>query len=826
MPLVKEHTRTPLTLKDFIDIQGDVRCGADMLFVAALALGAALSQAPVQAQTQAPDALRAQRAVLDQYCVTCHNQKLKTAGLLLDKLDLAQVGTHAEQWEKVVRKLRAGMMPPSGLPRPKPDAYEALTVALENALDQAAAANPHLAAPGVHRVNRTEYANAIHNLLALDIDAAAFLPADDSSYGFDNVASGLQVSPALVEGYVEAAAKISRLALGHETAPARKVYHVREDYSQEEHIAGLPFGTRGGMLVHHYFPADGEYLISWDPVRTTVGGLYGGDSEDEQAEVLVDGARVKLFRIGKDVPSASLRDKNEVRVPVKAGERAVGVTFSATTYVPNVDLNRHYHRSILDDNLIDGFTFTPQVSSMTISGPYDGTRPKDTASRAKILICQPTGAADELPCARKILTTLARKAYRRPINEADTESLMSQYQAGRNSGTFEDGVERGLQFVLAHPEFVFRAEDGPANVKPGQAYRVSDLELASRLAFFLWSSGPDDELIRLASEGKLHDPNVLHQQARRMLADPRTHELVKNFAGQWLQLRVMQSSTPEGIDYPDFDDNLRQAFRTEAEMFFESIVREDRSIIDLLDGDYTFVNERLAEHYGIPNIYGSQFRRVKLDGALDVRRGLLGKGGIELVTSVSDRTSPVQRGKWVLTNILGIVPPDPPPNIPPLKEAAAGSNAPQTLRQLMEAHRANPACAGCHKMMDPIGFALENFDGIGKWRTKEAGQKVDASSQLTDGTKITGVVDLRNALLRYSPQFARTITEKLLTYALGRGVEYQDMPVVRAIVRDAASDNYRFSALIDGIVKSEPFQMNRKPEAPERSPNLSVARAQ
>jgi hypothetical protein len=791
-----------LTPKDFVDTNKDVRCAVIFLFAAAIAHGQ-MATSPLS-----------QRAVLDQYCVTCHNQKLKTAGLMLDKLDLTQVGEHAEQWEKVVRKLRAGMMPPAGLPRPNAAAYEALTVALENELDRAAQANPHLPAPGVHRVNRTEYSNAIRGLLALDIDAAAFLPADDSSYGFDNVVSGLGVSPALVEGYVEAAAKISRLALGHETAPARKIYHVREDYSQEEHVEGLPFGTRGGMLIHHYFPADGEYAISWDPVRTTVGGLYGGDSEDEQAEVLIDGARVKVFRIGKDVPVSSLRDKNEVRVPVKAGERTLGVTFLATTYVPNVDLNRHYHRSILDDNLIDGFTFTPQVSSVTVSGPYNGSRPQDTPSREKILICKPSRASDELPCARKILTTLARQAYRRPITDSDTESLMNLYQAGRNAGDFEDGIERGLEFVLAHPEFVFRTEDGPSNVKPGEAYRISDLELASRLAFFFWSSGPDDELIRLAAQGKLRDSGVLEQQTRRMLADQRTHELVKNFAGQWLQLRVMQSSTPEGTDYPDFDDNLRQAFRTEAEMFFESMVREDRSIIDLLNGDYTFVNERLAAHYGIPNIYGSQFRRVKLDGALDVRRGLLGKGGIELVTSVSDRTSPVQRGKWVMTNILGVVPPDPPPNVPALKEGSASGNGPLTLRQQMEAHRANPACAGCHKMMDPIGFAMENFDGIGKWRTKEAGQMVNASGQLTDGTKISGVVDLRNALLGYSPQFARTVTEKLLTYALGRGVEYQDMPVVRAIVRNAARNDYRFSALIEGIVKSDQFQMNRKNEAP------------
>jgi len=772
--------------------------------------GAWLLAIAAYGQTAPP--IASQKAVVDQYCVICHNEKAKTAGLMLDKLDLAHIGEHAEVWEKVVRKLRAGMMPPAGMPRPNAAAYEALTVALESELDRAATARPRLATPGVHRMNRAEYANAVHELLALDIDPAAFLPADDSSYGFDNVVSGLQVSPALVEGYVSAASKISRLALGHETAPSRKVYHVREDYSQEDHVEGLPFGTRGGMLIRHYFPADGEYLIEWNPVRTTVGSLFGGDSEDEQLEVTIDGERVKLFKIGVDVPLTSNHDKNQVRATLKAGQHTVGVAFLGTTYVPNVDLNRHYRRSILDDNLVDGFTFTPQVSFVTISGPSNGTRPKTTPSRSKILICQPSSASDELPCANKILSALARQAYRRPVTDRDAETLLSFYQKGRNGGDFEDGIERALQFILAHPEFVFRAEDGPAGVKPGEAYRISDLELASRLSFFLWSSVPDDELIQVAGQGQLKDPAVLDRQVRRMIADPRSHELVKNFAGQWLQLRTMQSSTPEGVIYPDFDDNLRQAFRTETEMFFESILREDRSAIDLLTGDYTFVNERLAAHYGIPNVYGSRFRRVKLDGDLDVRRGLLGKGAVQLVSSVSDRTSPVLRGKWVLMNILGTVPPDPPPNVPPLKEAGENVTVNQTMRQRMEQHRANPACASCHRMMDPIGFALENFDGIGKWRITEFGQKVDASGQLTDGTKIDGVVSLRQALVRYSPQFVRTLTEKLLTYGLGRGVEYRDMPVVRAIVRDAARNDYRFSSLILGIVKSEPFQMNRKPE--------------
>ena len=756
-----------------------------------------------------------ERKLLDQYCVACHNQKLKTAGLLLDQMDLAHSGAQAESWEKVVRKLRAGLMPPQGMPRPAAADYEALTAGLENALDRAAAGHPKLSSAGAHRLNRTEYANVIKDLLGLEIDPAAYLPADDSSYGFDNVASGLQLSPTLVEGYVTAASKISRLALGHETASARKIYHVREDYSQEDHVEGLPFGTRGGMLIRHNFPADGEYVISWEPVRTTVGSLFGGDSEDEQVEVSLDGQRLKLFKIGvgKDIPLFSLKDKTEIRVPVKAGQRSVGVAFVATTYVPNVDLNHHYQRSILDDNLVDGITNTPQISSVTIAGPFQGKPAADTPSRRKILTCRPANAAEELPCAKKILNALARRAYRRTVTDGDTERLLTFYQAGRNGGNFEDGIERALQFMLAHPEFVFRTENAPANFPAGQAYRVSDLELASRLSFFLWSTAPDDELISLASQGRLHEPAMLERQVRRMLGDSRAHELVKNFAGQWLQLRTLQSSTPEGIIYPDFDDNLRQALRTETEMFFESVMREDRSVADLLNANYTFVNERLARHYGMPNIYGSQFRRVKLEGDLDVRRGLLGKGSIQLVTSISDRTSPVQRGKWVLSNLLGVIPPDPPPDVPALKPNAEGTAIEQTMRQRMEEHRANPACASCHKLMDPIGFALENFDGIGKWRTTQAGQKLDSAGVLTDGSKVDGVASLRAMLERYKPQFLRTFTEKMLTYGLGRGVDYDDMPVVRSIVRDAGKSDYRFSSIVLGIVKSDPFQMNRKAPA-------------
>ena len=761
-------------------------------------------------QSVAPLAPRSQ---LNRYCVSCHNQRLNTAGLALDKLDPSHVEQNPEAWEKVVRKLRAGMMPPQGQPRPDAASYEALTVALENGLDRAAAAKPKLPPPGIHRLNRTEYANAIRELLDLDIDPAAYLPADDSSYGFDNVVSGLQISPALVEGYVNAASKLSRLALGHETAPSRKTYYAREDYSQEDQVEGLAFGTRGGLLARHYFPADGEYIISWVPVRNTVGTLYGGDAANEQVELTLDGARLKLYQIGKDIPlTANVQaDKNEVRVSVKAGTHAVGLAFIANTYIPHLFLNRSYRRSILDDNPVEGIMQSPQISQMTIQGPVQAWPAISVAnaSRKRIMVCNPASTAQELTCARTILSNLARKAYRRPLKNADIETVMSFYRNGSQSGGFEQGIESALQFVLAHPEFVFRTESAPANVKPGEAYRISDLELAARLSFFIWSNIPDDELIQLAGQGRLKDPKVLEQQVRRMLADPRSKELVKNFAGQWLGLRTLQNQTPEGTIYPDFDDNLRQAMRTETEMFFESILREDRSLSDLLTAGYTFVNERLAAHYGIANVYGPQFRRVTLEGDFDARRGLLGKGSTQLVTSNSDRTSPVLRGKWVLENILGTHPPEPPPNVPALKPNPA--TEPQTMRQRMEEHRSNPACSSCHRMMDPIGFALENFDGTGKWRTREAGKTVDASGQLVDGSPIDGVVSLRQALLRYSPQFVRTVTEKLLTYALGRGVEYDDMPAVRSIVGEAARNDYRISAVVLEIVRSRSFQMNRKP---------------
>ena len=766
----------------------------------------------------------AQRSLLDQYCVTCHNQEAKIGGLALDTVDLYRPGDNAETLEKVIRKLRAGMMPPAGSKRPDAATYTALTSSLESSVDQAAAAKPVVVSPGVHRANRIEYANSVRDLLGLDIDPAAFLPVDDASSGFDNMAGALTLSPALVEGYISAAGKIVRLALGHDTALTEKRYVIPGDRSQEAHVEGLPLGTRGGAVFTYNFPADGEYGISWYAVRDYNGVLFAGNRKGEKVELLLDGERIMLFEVDQVARiTESLNEKNQIRLPVKAGPHTVGVTFLATTQVPIDDLNRHYQRSVLESGPLEGFTFSPQIGQVVITGPYKATPAKDLPSRRKIMVCEPATGSNEIECAKKILSGLARRAYRRPVKTADMEDLLSEYQSGRNQGgDFESGIERALQAILADPEFVFRGEAVPAGVKPGQAYRISDLELASRLSFFLWSSPPDDQLITLASQGKLKEAAVVEQQTRRMLADTRSRALVTNFGGQWLQLRNLANSSPIAFDFPDFDDTLREAFKTETEMLLESIIREDRNVAELLDADYTFVNERLARHYGISNIYGSYFRRVRLDGDLAVRRGLLGKGSIELITALPDRTSPVQRGKWVLINILGIVPPNPPPDVPPFKESThAEGTAPieLSMRQRMDEHRTNPVCASCHRMFDPIGFALEAFDAIGRYRTNEFGKPLDFSGQLVDGAQFTGPDGLRQALLRYSPQFIQVLTEKLLTYALGRPVEYYDMPAVRAIAREAARNNNRFSSLILGIVKSAPFEMNAKPEG-----NLAVRR--
>jgi hypothetical protein len=799
-------------------------------FIAGIATALAMT---IGANAQDP------QAVLNQYCVTCHNAKLLTGGLAIDKLDIHRAETNAETWEKVARKLRAGLMPPAGAPRPDRHALDALAGAVEDALDRAAAANPNPGRAPLHRMNRGEYANAIRDLLAVDVDASTLLPADDSSNGFDNIADVLGISPALLERYVSAAAKISRLAVGDpETAPLDVTYTVRGDLSQTETLDNLPPGTRGGTVVRHNFPLDGEYLIKLSLMKLSFGQVFGEGAEGQELEVTLNGERVKLYKLDK-VPMffmkakpgaaeapAPLTDPKEERVKmtpdihlefklnVKAGPRDIGVAFLQKSYAANEDLVHRPGASTFDPNIgmQYGYDTVPHLGRVDITGPYHATGPGDTPSRRRIFVCHPNAPSDDIPCARKILSNLVRRAFRRAPSENDTESLLSFYQKERNKGAnFEAGIEIALRRILADPEFVFRFEPPPANVAPNQPYRISDTELASRLSFFLWSSIPDDELLNLAIQGKLHEPAVLEHETRRMLADERAHAMADNFAGQWLYLRDLKSSNPDGREFPDFDDNLRQAFQRETEMLFESVLHEDRPVLDLLDADYTFVNERLAKHYGIANIYGPDFRRVPVPN--DARRGLLGQGSMLLVTSNANRTSPVQRGKWILENLLGSPPPLPPPNVPPLKENS-GEAAATSVRERMEQHRANPVCAGCHKIMDPIGLALENFDGVGQWRSMDSGFKIDAAGQLVDGTRIDGPSDLRKALLARPEAFVGAMTEKLLMYGVGRETKYYDMPVVRSVMRDAAADRYRFSELVLGIVKSAPFQMRMKEAAP------------
>jgi hypothetical protein len=749
--------------------------------------------------------------VLDKYCVTCHNATINTANLKLDRLDLARLGDDAATAERVVRKLRAGMMPPAGMPRPDAATLDGLIGWLENELDRTAV--PHLPPPGLHRLNRVEYANAIRDLLALEVDTAKFLPSDDSTKGFDNIAGALTMSPALVEAYLSAAGKISRLAIGNVSTPTQAVYDAPTDTSQNAHVEGLPFGTRGGMIVRHEFPADGEYVIKIHGIAGYFNNLLG-QIKGEQVEITIDGERVKLFDWDKEIGTGGAGNVGVTpRIPVKAGLHTIGATFLATNEAPGSELNKPFVRTLNSPGTIPGYLFYPGIGQVHVEGPYDSQGAVDSPSREKIFVCTPTSVRDEEVCARQIVTTLARRAFRRPARAEDLGTLMSFYQAGRSEGTFDAGIEAALQRILADPEFIYRGEPESPALASGRTYRIGDVELASRLSFFLWSSIPDEELLTVATQGRLRNPGVLEQQVRRMIADPRSASLVKNFTGQWLNVRGMQAKEPVVTMFPDFDSTLREAFRREIELFFDSIIHEDRSILDLLTADYTFVNERLAKHYNIPNVSGSQFRRVSLGPDLDMRRGLLGKGALLTVTSEAARTSPVTRGKWFLQTFLGISPPDPPPNVPAITEAAqsaAGNAKEPTMRQRMEQHRRNPVCASCHNIFEPLGLALENYDAVGMWRTEEHGTPIDPSGKFVDGTTVGGPESLRALLMKYSDQYVRNVTEKLLTYALGRGVEYQDMPLVRKIVRDSAPSNYRFSSLVMSIVTSEPFQMNMK----------------
>jgi hypothetical protein len=778
-----------------------------------LMLGAAVAAA----QETMP--VEAQRNLLEEYCLECHNFSDNKGGLALELFDPGKPTDDAPVSEKMLKKLRAGMMPPAGEPRPDFAAVRAFATTLEHSIDSQS--KPSLHVPKLHRLNRTEYANAVRDLLAVQLDSTQFLPSDDASRGFDNQAGALGLSPVLLEAYLSAAARISRIAVGTPAAPTQATYRVAVDTTQNYHVEGLPFGTRGGAAIDHTFPSDGEYTFKVFSVNLGNMGNFRpfGEIRGEQLLVYVDGARVaqmdwdKAFGVGLKFDEDGARELHtaDVTVPMKAGPHRVGVTFLATNFAPGLDVNRAFDRSTIETGGLPGFTFYPHIGSVRIDGPGKAAAAVDSPSRARIFTCRPAQARDEEKCAREIAGTLARRGYRGQATGENVETLMRFYALGRKDGTFDDGVEAIVQRVLVDPKFVYRMETTPANLAAGTAYRIGDLDLASRLSFFIWSSIPDDTLLKLAENRELAKPDVLRQQVRRMLEDPRAVALTQNFAGQWLGLRGLSAHAPVVNEFPDFDDNLRQAFRRETELLFNSLLEEDRSVLDLLTADYTFVNERLARHYGIPGVRGSDFRRIQLDESQSARRGLLGKGAVLTVSSQPGRTSPVIRGNWVLKNVIGVPAPDPPPDVPALEPKAAdaaGNKKPPSMREQLTAHRDNPACQGCHKLMDPIGFALEPFDAIGRWRTEDAGNPIDASGEMYDGMPVDGPAGVRTFLLKYQDQYLRNVTQNLLTYALGRGVEYDDMPTVRGILSATANDNYRLKRLIEAVTMSDVFQMN------------------
>ena len=779
-------------------------------------LQAQQARAPVQSSDQmAPPS----RALLDRYCVSCHNERLKTAGVTLDTADISRADLHRELFEKVARKIRSGQMPPQGRPRPEASAVTTFVSALEAELDRVGAAAPNPGRVASHRVNRTEYVNAVHDLLALEIDGEALLPSDMAGFGFDNNADVLAMTPALMDRYITAATKVSRLAVGtHENRPSTQVYRIRTSTRQNARMGEeLPFATHGGLAARYTFSLDGDYLFKIRLQRGDVGGTIQGniDEREYHLELRIDHELVQRFTVGGKFKGQVKYNLNagliappeddlvhqqialykqnadedlEVRLPVNAGTRLVSATF---TNVAPSSLRG------VGDNVVAG------LSTLEIQGPYDGEIPEETASRERIFVCRPTGPADEEPCAREILGALARRAYRRPVTDLDLQPIMAIYARGRVAGDFETGIARALEALLSMPAFLLRVEVDPDGATPGTIYPISDLELATRLSFFLWRSLPDDELLAVAERGELRDPDVLERQTRRMLGDPRATRWMNDFLGQWLQVRNLKSMVPDPLKFPGFDPTLRDAMITESELFFESQVRDDRSLLDLLSADYTFVNARLAEHYGIPDVYGSHFRRMAVTNP--ARRGLLGHGSVLTVTSYANRTSVVLRGKWVLETLLGAPPPPPPPNVPPLEENDP-AGTPTSLREKMEQHRANPVCAACHANLDPLGFTLENFDAIGRWREDDDGAPIDAAITW-NGADVDGPASFRDTLLEQSEhEFVRTVIEKLLTYALGRGLDYLDAPTVRQLVRDTARDDYRWSSLIVGIVESAPFR--------------------
>jgi mono/diheme cytochrome c family protein len=784
-----------------------------------LAGGAVMLARPPAAPQRQPEAQRADaKAVIDQYCVTCHNAQLRTAGFSLEDVDVAHPADAGELWEKIVRKLRSRTMPPVGRPRPDEATYETLAASLEASLDRAAAARPNPGRPLLHRMNRTEYRNAIRDLLALDFDVSA-LPADDATYGFDNIADALGTSPLLLESYMTAARKAVRLALGSPAIPPVTITHLAaEDLTQDYHLRDLPLGTRGGLRVEHYFPVDATYEIRVR-LRRNAGGTVRGIGEEHQVELTLDGNRLGVFPIGgrgrgmgggaqnAGQPAATgftADDKMFARLNVPAGVHTIVAAFVGRPPVLSEQAAKPFLRSYTSAN----GQGMPDVDRVMITGPFEAARPNATPSRIRVFSCRPTAPADERACARTILSRLGRLAYRRPLGAAELDLLLGFYDEERRRSDFEGGIELALRYILTSPQFIFRVETEPAKLPAGAVYAVSDLDLASRLSFFLWSSIPDETLLAAAERGELTRPAELERQVRRMLADPRASALVENFAGQWLYLRNLASTRPDPPTFPDFDDNLRQALRQETELFFSSIMQEDRSVLDLLTADYTFVNERLARHYGIPGVYGDRFRRIQVTD--DRRRGLLGHGSVLTVTSYATRTSPVLRGKWILENLLSAPPPAPPPNVPNLEDTVSAESL--SVRERLVRHRTNPGCAGCHARMDPYGFGLEQFDAIGRWRETEAdGKAIDAADTLPDGTVFNGPSELRAAILKRPDEFLKTFTRKLLTYAVGRGLDYRDEPIVRRIVSQAARDQHRFSAIVTGIARSDAFRMKVKP---------------
>ncbi len=794
-------------------------------------LGGGLFASPAAAQNTAEpaadDAATEYRQLLNRYCVGCHNDRTLTAGVTLQRLDLTRAGEDPHEtvtWEKVIRKLRTRSMPPAERPRPDEATYEAFTDWLEDQVDSAAARNPN---PGrrhaVHRLNRAEYANAIRDLLDLEIDAPTLLPPDDSGFGFDNIADVLSMSPMLTERYLGASRKISRLAVGDPSLqPTTDVYEVDKHLRQDRRVSdALPFGSRGGLAIQHYFPLDGDYTVRIFLLRT-YDGRVRGLLDEHQLEVRLDGELIDTLTVGgpvfdengeevrrdlRNVPD----DGQEVRFAANAGPATLAISFvDQTAYLEGM-LRTDYR--VTSYEYAGDQTIPPAIASVEVSGPYDARGRGDTPPRQRIFSCRPDPGMDDTGCASRIISGLARLAFRRPVTGDDMAMLLDFYQRGRAEGDFDAGIEMALRRILVSPNFLFRRETDPEGVAPGTAYPITDIELASRLSFFLWSSIPDDELLSVAERGTLRDPEVLGAQLRRMLADLRAETLVDNFGGQWLYLRNIRLVTPDPQAFPDFDANLREAMEREMALFLDSQIRDDQSVLDLLTADYTFVNERLARHYGMPGIYGNHYRRVALDGAQDARRGLLGKGSLLTVTSYAHRTSPVLRGKWLLENVLGTPPPPPPPDVPALEENDEPGVAPRSVRERLEQHRANPVCASCHRVMDPLGFALENFDGIGRWRDAgDGGDPIDASGTLTDGAAVDGPATLRQAFVDRGENFVATVAEKLLTYAIGRGVESFDGPAVRSVMDAAAAEEYRWSALIAGIVQSTPFQMRRSAE--------------